>query len=453
MRDEVFTVAVVGSGPSGFYAAEALLKSEHNIRVNLIEKLPAPFGLVRYGVAPDHPKLKTVSLLYHKIAQNPSLHYYGNVELGRDITLQELKATHHAIVLCNGAALDRRLGIPGEDLPGSYTATEFVAWYNGHPEYRDREFDLSQSIATIIGQGNVAADVCRILAKPVDELRKTDIASHALEQLAESNVREIHVIGRRSAAQAKFTSKELRELGEQTNCTTSVDQSGFQFESPDEEELADKSNDNALKCAQLFRQFAIATDAHSHRNIQFHFLLSPSEFTGNGRLEKIIFDKNQLNGEAFSRRAKASGDTVELNTGLCFRSIGYRGTALDDVPFNEGQGVIANSRGRVIDDAGNASQQLYTSGWIKRGPSGIIGTNRADSVETIASLMEDFDSLIQLDGRGNDAFNILLAGKNVRAINYHQWQQVDALEVKTGEATDKPREKITSVAEMLAIVE
>ena len=445
-------IAVVGSGPSGFYAAEALLKSEHNVRVNLIEKLPAPFGLVRYGVAPDHPKLKQVSLLYHKIAQHPDLHYYGNIELGRDVSLDELKATHHAVVLCNGASSDRRLGLPGEDLQGSHTATEFVAWYNGHPDYRHHTFDLSHSVATIIGQGNVAADVCRILAKPIDELCKTDIATHAVEQLAESKVRDIHVVGRRGPAQAKFTSKELRELGEQTNCTTSVEQTGFTLFEQDNEELSDKSNENAAKCVELFNQFATATDERSKRNIVFHFLLSPRELLGTHALNKICFDRNRLTGSAFSRRAVATGEPFVLETGLCFRSIGYRGMPLPDAPFDDKRGLIPNRDGRVIDKTGSPVPQLYTSGWIKRGPSGIIGTNRADSVETIAGLINDIEYLRHIGERPATAFTALLSNKQARAINYDQWQTIDQAEIESGRTQEKPREKITSIAEMLKIV-
>ena len=445
-------VAVVGSGPSGFYAAEALLKSGLVVRVNLIEKLPAPFGLVRYGVAPDHPKLKTVSLLFHKIAQHPNLYYFGNVELGCDVTVEELKKTHHAVIFCNGAATDRQLGLPGEGLPGSHTATEFVAWYNGHPDYRGSEFDLTQEVAVVIGQGNVAADVCRILAKPVDELRNTDIAAHALEQLASSKVKEIHVVGRRGPAQVKFTSKELRELGEQTNCTASVDTTGFILDEIDEHELSDKSNDNALKCVRHFQRFANSIDNQSSRNIIFHFLLSPRELLGTDRLERICFDRNTLHGAAFSREANANGDSAEIDAGLCFRSIGYRGSPLWDVPFDTSRGTIYNHRGRVTDESGEVVRQLYTSGWIKRGPSGIIGTNRADSVETIATLLADIGQLSGISGVTETAFDRHIRDKNIAAIDYSQWQQIDSVETASGHDVGKPREKIVSIEKMLNVL-
>lgn len=450
--DNPLVVAVIGSGPSGFYAAEALLKSDLSVKVHIIEKLPSPFGLVRYGVAPDHPKLKQVSLLFHKIAQHPDLHYYGNVEFGVDVTLTELKATHHAVVFCNGADSDRKLGIPGEDLPGSHTATEFVAWYNGHPAYRHHQFDLRQETAVIIGQGNVAADVCRILAKPIDELKTTDIASHALEQLAESKVRNIHVIGRRGPAQAKFTSKELRELGEQTNCFTSVDSTGYQLDSADEEELADKANENSAKCSALFEQFKQREIYEQTKKIQFHFLLSPQQLLGENRLEKIIFNRNQLSGNAFSQVAQSTDETMELDCGLCFRSIGYRGQPLPDVPFDTKRGVIPNNKGQVVDQYGNPKEQLYVSGWIKRGPSGIIGTNRADSVETIATLLSDITKLVAKGTIAESALSEILKVKNDSTINYPQWQKIDAVETRLGSENGKPREKITDVNQMLAIV-
>ncbi len=223
--------------------------------MNIVEKLPAPFGLVRYGVAPDHPKLKQASLVFNKIAQEPNVRYFGNVVVGSDITVEDLKETHHAVILCNGAASDRQLGIPGEDLPGSHTATEFVAWYYGHPDYRDYEFDLTHEVAVLIGQGNVAADVCLILSKPVDELRNTDIADHALQQLAQSKVRQVHVVGRRGPAQAKFTTKELRELGPRTDCSTIGGTDRFLFGAEDHEELSVKSNDDAITCVGIFRTF------------------------------------------------------------------------------------------------------------------------------------------------------------------------------------------------------
>ena len=444
-------IAVVGAGPSGFYAIESLLNSDLRVHINLIEKLPAPFGLVRYGVAPDHPKLKQVSLIFDKIAQHPDVAYFGNVIVGEDVSIEDLKSTHHAVILCNGASSDRRLEIPGEDLKGSHTATEFVAWYNGHPDYRDYEFDLSHDVAVIIGQGNVAADVCRILSKPVDELRSTDIANHALQQLAESKIRDVHVIGRRGPAQAKFTSKELRELGALTHCATSVSQIGFDFEPQDFAELAEKTNDNAVKCVEHFKSFGSIPPTNESRSLTFDFLLSPQEFVGKNQLEKIVFNRNRLEGEAFSRRAIATNMQTEIECGLCFRSIGYRGLPMTGVPFDDRKGIFPNTGGHLHDAKGIPFGQLYTSGWIKRGPSGVIGTNRADSAETVSRLLDSLAELRSVGLRDPEDFARLTHHKNIRSIGYGQWQMIDAAETQGGQNAGKPREKITSIDQMLAI--
>ena len=327
-------VAVVGSGPSGFYAAEALANSELSVQVNIVEKLPVPFGLVRHGVAPDHPKLKQVAMIYHQVAQKSNVSYYGNVEIGKDISLQDLEACHDAVIFCSGADTDRRLGIPGEDLPGSYTATEFVAWYNGHPAYKDLQFDLSAEEAVVIGQGNVAADVCRILLKSVDELRNSDIAEHAIEQLAASKVRKVHVVGRRGPAQAKFTNRELKELEALDNCSSRIEERGFVLGPEDEIELADKANYNAAGCVETFERMGQTLSVDADKEIEFHFLLSPAEILGAERVEAMTFTRNELTGTAFKQSAKTTEQTLEIPCGLCFRSIGYRGQPIPGVPFD-----------------------------------------------------------------------------------------------------------------------
>jgi ferredoxin/flavodoxin---NADP+ reductase len=275
-------VAIVGAGPSGFYAAEALLRSGLPVRVDMIERLPTPFGLVRSGVAPDHPKLKQPILVYERIARTSGFNFFGNVQVGRDVTVAELRATHHAVVFACGAEADRRMGIPGENLPGSHTATEFVGWFNGHPDYRDQTFDLGLETVAIVGQGNVAADVCRILAKPVDELRSTDIAEHALDALARSRVREVHVIGRRGPVQVKFTTKELRELGEIAGCSTLADAADLVLNAESETELTDRNNLNGPGNIALFRAFAARKLGVGQRAIRFRFHLSPVALVGNG---------------------------------------------------------------------------------------------------------------------------------------------------------------------------
>lgn len=443
-------VAIVGSGPSGFYAAEALLKSDDGVRVDMIERLPVPFGLVRNGVAPDHPKLKEPILVYDKIARLPGFVFFGNVEVGRVVSLEELRQLYHAVIFACGAQTDRKLGIPGEDLRGSHTATEFVGWYNGHPDHRDCSFDLAQEVAVIIGQGNVAADVCRILAKSSDDLRHTDIAGHALEALTKSRIREIHVIGRRGPAQAKFTAKELKELGEIPGCDALADPADLELDPASERELADKMNREAPKNLELFRSFA-ARRATQPRRIVFHFLQSPIALEGQSGVERVMLAQNRLEGASFRQTAVDTGIRSALNCGLVFRSVGYRGIPIPGVPFDERRGVFPNRDGRII-QGGIIEAGLYVTGWIKRGPSGIIGTNRADSVATVQSLIADLNRFDKMPKPGSLGLQQLLDARGVQVVSYADWLAIDREEVARGAACGKPREKFTRREEMLAAI-
>ena len=449
--DNPLLVAIVGSGPSGFYATEALIKSGLAVKINMLERLPAPYGLVRNGVAPDHQKLKQAILLYDKIAEAEQFSFLGNVTVGRDVTVEELRHTHHAVIFTCGAESDRKLGIPGEDLSGSYTATEFVGWYNGHPDYRNREFDLSHEVAVIIGQGNVAADVARILAKTVDELKHTDIAQHALDAIAESKIRDIHVIGRRGPAQAKFTPKELREFGELVDCDPVVNPDDLVLNEASKAELADKSNVGNLKVYDLFKEFSVRPPSNKNKRCHFRFLLGPVELAGDGRLQKVILEKNALAGEPMNQSARGTGESIELATGILFRSIGYRGVPLPGLPFDEKRGVIPNTDGRITDN-GAIIPQLYTAGWIKRGPTGIIGTNRADSVATIESLLADISTLDASSKTGHPGLLSLLDERKIRYVTFIDWKKIDTREVELGKPKGKPREKFTYVREMLEII-
>ena len=352
-------VAIVGAGPSGFYASEALIRSDLHVEIDLIERLPAPYGLVRSGVAPDHPKLKQAIKVYDKIAsENSELNYIGNVTVGKDITVDELKDSHHAVIFTCGAETDRRLGVPGEDLLGSYTATEFVAWYNGHPDYRDRQFDLSHETAVIIGQGNVAADVSRILSKTVDELKETDISQHALDTLADSKIKNVYVIGRRGPAQAKFTSKELKEFGELVDSDPIVDPKELVLNEASEAELAEKTNAGSKKIYDLFVNYSEREPTGKSRKCYFQFLRSPVELQGDGSLERVIIEHNQLSGDAFKQSARGTGELYELETGILFRSIGYRGVEMPGVPFHESWGVFPNQDGRITENDEEQSIKL-----------------------------------------------------------------------------------------------
>lgn len=445
-------VAIVGSGPSGFYAAEALLRSGRNVQVNMIERLPTPFGLVRSGVAPDHPKLKQSTLVFDRISRQEGFNFLGNVMVGRDVSLAELQTTHDAVILACGAQCDRSMGIPGEDLDGSHTATEFVGWYNGHPDFRDRVFDFSRQVAVIIGHGNVAADVCRILTKPIDELRTTDIAEHALQALAESRIKEIHVIGRRGPAQAKFTPKELRELGEITGTVAILDPQECDVGEQCEVELANPTNTFAAKNLEIFRRYTTNAPSGASRTIRFRFCRSPVALHGTERVEGLTLERNALQGPAFAQVARSTGVHDEIACGLVFRSIGYRSQAIEGAPFDPERGIVPNNGGRVLDGE-QPVPGLYVTGWQKRGPNGIIGTNRADSIETVGQLLSDLAERSPSQRQGLAGLRTLLESRGVRIVDIEGWARIDAAEAERGKARGKPREKFTRIDQMLSALE
>ena len=443
-------VAIIGSGPSGYYAAQSLFGSEKKINITMFDRLPTPYGLVRGGVAPDHQKIKNVIRVYEKISISPGFQFIGNVLVGKDISIDDLRNNFHATIFACGAETDRKLGIPGEDLQGSHTATAFVGWYNGHPDYRDLSFDLSQEIAVVVGQGNVAADVSRILSKTADELKQTDIADHALQQLAESKIKEIHVIGRRGPVQAKFTPEELKEFGELGDCNPVVDSSTLQLNEASQKELESPEGRTNVKNFEVFKDFANRDLTKKNRSCFFRFLEGPIELMGTERLEGILLAKNSLSGDPFKQRAEKTGETVEQKCGILFRSIGYNGIPIEGVPFDEKEGIFPNDKGRLLDN-GSVVNGVYVTGWIKRGPSGIIGTNKPDSVETVNCLLEDIE---KIDGEkpGNSGIMKILSEKQTRAVNYDGWKKIDEAEVKRGEPKGKPREKFTRIEEMLDII-
>ena len=446
-----FRVAIVGSGPSGFYAAEVLLKSGESASVDMFDRLPTPFGLVRGGVAPDHPKIKSVSQVFDRIARMDGFRFFGNIEIGTAIGVSDLQQYYHAIIFACGAERDLRLGIPGEDLPGSQTATDFVGWYNGHPDYRDRVFDLSHEVAAIVGQGNVAADVCRILATPVDDLKKTDIADHALQQLAASRVRKIHVIGRRGPAQAKFSNPELRELGSIDGCDVIVDPIDLELGPACRLECDDPRGEASARNVSIFREFSLRP-ASKPKSIRFHFFQSPTSIVGGSRVRSLELAKCRLSGAPFSQRAIADGAVTALNCGIIFRSVGYRGSALEGVPFDFQRGIFPNLDGRIC-AADVPIPGLYATGWIKRGPSGTIGVNRADSVATVAALLADRLHLIEAKPRSPDELTELLRSRGARPISYEGWLRIDAAETQRGRPRGKPREKFTRLPELVSVAE
>jgi len=445
-------VAIVGSGPAGFYAAGHLLKSKSHpdlcVQVDMFDRLPTPWGLVRAGVAPDHPNIKAVSRVYEKTAEHPEFRFYGNVELGRDLTRDDLISRYHAVVYAVGAQTDRRMGIPGEDLPGSWAATEFVAWYNGHPDYRDLEFDLSAERAVVVGNGNVATDVARMLALTRDELAQTDVDDHALDVLAESNVGEIIVLGRRGPAQAAFTNPELLELGEMTDADVFVDPGDVELDPLSKAFIeSEAAHTTKKKNVEILTGYAGREPLGKRRRIVLRFLVSPVEILGTDRVEGLRIAHNELvEGDDGSLRARPTDITEELDCGLVFRSIGYQGTRIDGVPFDERSCTIPNEGGRITDRSGE-----YAVGWIKRGPTGIIGTNKRDAQETVNSILEDLDAdrLPAPADPERDSMEALLAERQPDAVSYAGWQAVDRVEHEAGEPHGRPRVKLCSFEELL----
>jgi ferredoxin/flavodoxin---NADP+ reductase len=448
-------VAIVGSGPSGFYAAEHLQKQANlAVEIDMFDRLPTPYGLVRGGVAPDHQKIKSVTKVYDKIASKPNFRFYGNVEFGKDVTLEDLQQHYHAIIYAVGAQTDKELGIPGENLPGSHAATEFVAWYNAHPDYRDLSFDLSQENVVVIGVGNVAMDVVRILSSTYDELYQTDIADYALEALHDSNVKNIYVLGRRGPAQSAFTNPEIKELGELADAEVMVAPEEIVLDPYSQAYIESGQDKVAAKNVEILQGYSQQPPQGKARRIIMRFLASPVEIIGTDRVEAIKIVKNELyQTDKGELRPRETGAFETIPVGLVFRSVGYRGVALPGVPFYEKWGTIPNDKGRVTTDIKDGQQVIgnYVVGWIKRGPSGVIGTNKPDSVETVEMLLEDLNSgkLLNLAQPSREAFEKLLRERQTDFVTFEDWLELDQLELARGKAVNRPRVKFSRVDEML----
>jgi len=443
-------VAVVGSGPAAFYAAGALLASEDPpVEVDMIERLPTPWGLVRLGVAPDHPQLKTVSRAFEKIAVRPGFRFLGNVEVGRDVTHSELAALYDAVVYAVGSQADRRLGIPGEDLPGSWAATELVAWYNGHPDYQHLDFDLSHERVVVVGNGNVALDVARMLALTKDELAPTDTTDAAISAIVSSGIREIVVLGRRGPVQAAWTSTELGELGELGGADVVVDPAELELDPASAAELESASN-VVQRNVEILRDFATRKPSGKPRTVRLRFRASPVAILGEQRVEGVEIVHNWLEpDERGSVRAVATEERETFSCGLVFRSVGYRGIGVPGVPFDERSGTIPNADGRVLDEGGAPIPGLYCAGWIKRGPTGVIGTNKKDATETVERLLEDARES-RLPPRAGGTIDEVLADRDAEVVMYAGWEAIDALERSRGEPHGRPRVKLCSWDELLA---
>jgi ferredoxin/flavodoxin---NADP+ reductase len=449
-------VAIIGAGPAGFYAADHLLKQGNLVvEVDMYDRLPTPYGLVRAGVAPDHQKIKSVTKIFDKVAARPEFRFFGNVLIGEQVTVAELRNFYHQIVYTTGAQTDRHLDIPGIDLKGSHAATEFVAWYNGHPDFRNCHFDLSQERAAVIGVGNVAVDVARILCRTPEELARTDIADYALEALRHSQVKEVHVLGRRGPVQAAFTTPEIKELGQMADADIIVLPEEAELDALSRKALAEADERSLARKVEIIQQYS-RIQPHRSRRLIMRFLVSPLELIGDeeGRVKAMRIVRNELYlTEAGSLRSRYTDHTEELPVGLVFRSIGYRGVPIPGVPFNDNWGVILNDGGRVV-DAETQRPHLgeYAAGWIKRGPTGVIGTNKPDAVETVEHMLRDLQAGRTLKPSRPQATAVeqFVRERQPHYFSYSDWLRLDEMEVARGAELGRPRLKFTHVEEMLA---
>jgi len=430
-----FQIAIIGAGPAGYFAAQALQNSqtdELTFSIDMFEKLPTPWGLVRSGVAPDHPKIKSVSKVFEKIATTDGFRLFCNVELGRDISLSELQNSYDAVVIAIGASIGKKLGIPGEDLVGSISAAQFVPWYNGHPDFAKLEVPLESQSAVVIGAGNVAMDVARILALEPEELEPTDTALHALGALHESHIRSVHLCARRGPEHVAFTSPELRELPklEHTSVFISAQEIIEAQSRIKNDDSSEAENNKNLEAMLAIAQF---DKPKQDRSIQFHFLLTPIEIKGSSQVEEVVFKVNKV----IDGKVQSTDETFSIKCGLVVTAIGYETDMFEDLEFENGR--IKNEAGRVSDE------NVYVVGWAKRGPSGVIGTNKSDSTEVMKLLIEDLKS-----PKATTDIEKLLSAKGTVHISQEHWQQINTAEVQAGESKGKPRIKFTDRDEMIS---
>jgi ferredoxin--NADP+ reductase len=451
-----YFVAIVGAGPSGYFAAASLLKFADSsvaaggpdVCVDMLEMLPTPWGLVRSGVAPDHPKIKSISAQFEKTSLDERFRFFGNIRVGEHVQADELAQKYDAVVYAIGAQSDRPLGIPGEELPGSIAAVDFVGWYNAHPHFEGMTPDLSTGRAIVVGNGNVALDVARILVSDPRELAKSDIADHALDLLHAEGVEEVVVIGRRGPLQATFTTMELRELGDleaMADVDVIVDPADFDSITDEQLEAAGKTVKLNIK---VLRGYAETEPRGAKRRIVFRFQTSPIEIKGDGRVESVVLGRNELVDEGGRIVAKDTGAREELPAQLVVRAVGYRGIETPGLPFDDRSGTIPHTDGRV---EGSANE--YVVGWIKRGPSGVIGSNKKDSADTVATLLADLDGR-DLGDVGDDHGETLVAwllSRQPKLVTDDHWKLIDEHERGAGEPHGRPRVKLTSVAELLRI--
>jgi ferredoxin/flavodoxin---NADP+ reductase len=450
----LYHIAIVGSGPSGFFAAASLLKAadaseDIDIALDMLEMLPTPWGLVRSGVAPDHPKIKSISKQFEKTAADPRFRFFGNVEVGEHVQSDELAERYDAVIYAIGAQSDRALNIPGEDLPGSIAAVDFVGWYNAHPHFEQKTPDLSGARAVVVGNGNVALDVARILVTDPEVLGLTDIANHALHSLRPRGVEEAVIIGRRGPLQTAFTTLELRELGDLEGVDVVVDPAQLQGITDEDAAAAGKT---AKQNFNVLRDYADRAPRPGHRRIVFRFMTSPIEIKGNGKVEQILLGRNELVTDSSGRvTAQDTGEREELPVQLVVRSVGYRGVPTPGLPFDDKTATIPNTEGRI-----QGSRNEYVVGWIKRGPTGVIGTNKKDSQESVDTLIADLarakeGGLADFPTDHAQRLADWLASRQPKLVTSAHWEIIDRHERTAGEPHGRPRVKLPNLAELLRI--
>lgn len=439
-------LAIVGAGPAGIYAADLMIKAERDfdISIDLFDLLPAPYGLVRYGVAPDHPRIKGIIRALYEVLDRGDIRFFGNVKYGTDITLEELKKHYHAVIFATGAIKDAQLNIPGVDLAGSFGAADFVNWYDAHPDF-PRTWDLSAKEIAVIGNGNVALDVARILAKQPKDLLATDIPDNVYQGLLKSNATDVHVFGRRGPAQVKFTPLELREACHINGVDTIVYEEDFQYDAGSREAI--DSNNQTRVMVNTLESLRGAEQTGATKRLHLHFFSAPNEILGeNGKVSAIRIERTQLDG---SGGVRGTGEFREYPAQAVYRAVGYFGSELPEIPFDPKYGVISNEAGRVLDATGQVIPGVYATGWIKRGPVGLIGHTKADAMETIACILADRSSWWNPAAQDENSVNQLLTDKGVRYLGWPEWLKIDATEKRLGEAQSRERVKLVDRQDFL----
>ena len=433
-----YKIAIVGAGPAGYFTAQALQNAQHDdlaFSIDMFERLPTMWGLVRSGVAPDHPKIKTVAKVFEKVAAEPNFRLFGNVEVGTDLDIEELCPRYDAVVMCTGSSIGKTLGIPGEDLPGSLSAAEFVPWYNAHPDYVNVEVPLSGDTAVIIGAGNVAMDCARMLALNPDELDPTDTAEHALAALHASNIRKVYIAGRRGPEHAAFTAPELRELPKLEHTDVIIDADAV-HQAHSRAEAAGEIEKHVASNLEAWRQIAEHPRSGHERSMEFHFLSAPKEIKGNGKVEEVIFGINEIK----DGKVVDTGATYSIKTNLVISAIGYHSLPIKGISFRDGK--VENDNGRVL------GTNIYTVGWAKRGPSGVIGTNKSDATEVVKLLIEDLDP----EPKNGGDITVVIP-QSITIINQVGWTKINEAEIAAGTALGKPRLKEVSIPKLIALAE